>query len=70
MGILRGENVDFVETKTKKTALSSFRQFDKNECAKFRGSRAIAGLVPSYHCALAGSKIFLVGILWVQNILL
>ena len=70
LGILSGEDVDFVKTKTKKAALSSFRQYDKNECAKFRGSPAIVGLVPSCHRVLVSPKIFLVGILLVQNILL
>ena len=38
------------------------------ECAKFRGSRAIMGLVgfvPPCHRAFVGPKIFLVGISWV-----
>ena len=42
-----------------------------DECAKFRGSRAIVclmGPVSPCHRALMGSKIFLVGISWVQNI--
>ena len=42
-----------------------------DECAKFRGPRAIVclvGLVSPCHHALVGPKIFLVGILWVQNI--
>ena len=41
------------------------------ECAKFCGSHAIvglAGLMLLYHRAFMGPKIFLVGILWVQNI--
>ena len=45
-----------------------------NECAKFRGSRAILGLVPSclrgsenFSCGyFVGLKYFLVGISWVQ----
>ena len=38
------------------------------ECAKFRGSRAIVGLVglvPSCSCVFVGPKIFLAGISWV-----
>ena len=30
----------------------------ENECAKFRGSRAIVGLVPSCHRAFVGSNFF------------
>ena len=42
----------------------------KIECAKFGGSRVImglVGLVPPYHRAFVGPKIFLVGISWVSN---
>ena len=41
----------------------------KMECAKFRGSRAIVGLVglvPPCHRAFVGPKIFFVGISWVS----
>ena len=47
-------------------------EIEKFECAKFRGSRAIVGLVGLVPWCLrgyfVGSKLFLVGISWVQNI--
>ena len=43
---------------------------DKTECAKFRGSCAIlglVGLVPPCRRAFDGPKIFLVSVSWVSN---
>ena len=53
---------------------NSFKQSFENlyyEWAKFRGSRAIVGLVgfvPSCHRAFVGLWFFVVGILWVQSL--
>ena len=40
---------------------------DKTECAKFRGSCAILGLVDLVPPCRRGPKIFLVGVSWVSN---
>ena len=49
-----------------------FYHFIFSECAKFRGSRAIVGLVglvPLGHRAFVGLKFFLEGISWIQDFL-
>ena len=59
-------HVDFAKLSITPILKSIFKRLFLNECAKFRGSRAIVGpvgLVTSYH-----RRYTFVGISWVQNI--